>query len=76
MKKIIKSVVTAATEEPNEGVMSAIGVLKDDFDYIVAGLEKLARSGANASQQAAAIIENISADLKKYTSDVADSVSE
>ena len=50
--------------------------LKEDFDYVVSGLEKLSRSGANASQDALAIIENISNDLSASISDIADRISE
>lgn len=63
--------------ENNDNIFDdALSDLKDDFDYVVSGLEKLGRSGANASQDALAIIENISNDLSASISDIADRISE
>ena len=63
--------------ENNDNIFDdALSNLKDDFDYVVSGLEKLGRSGANASQYALAIIENISNDLSASISDIADRISE
>lgn len=63
--------------ENNDNIFDdALSNLKDDFDYAVSGLEKLGRSGANASQDALAIIENISNDLSASISDIADRISE
>lgn len=63
--------------ENNDNIFDdALSNLKDDFDYVVSGLEKLGRSGANASQDALAIIENISNDLSASISDIADRISE
>lgn len=42
----------------------------------MSGLEKLGRSGPNASQDALAITENLSNDLARYMSDIADNISE
>ena len=58
--------------ENNDNIFDdALSDLKEDFDYVVSGLEKLSRSGANASQDALAIIENISNDLSASISDIA-----
>jgi hypothetical protein len=63
--------------ENNDNIFDdALSDLKEDFDYVVSGLEKLSRSGANASQDALAIIENISNDLSASISDIADRISE
>lgn len=63
--------------ENNDNIFDdALSDLKEDFDYVVSGLEKLGRSGANASQDALAIIENISNDLSASISDIADRISE
>ena len=63
--------------ENNDNIFDdALSDLKEDFDYVVSGWEKLGRSGANASQDALAIIENISNDLSASISDIADRISE
>ncbi|WP_301003170.1 hypothetical protein [uncultured Duncaniella sp.] len=50
--------------------------VSDDFDYLMSGIEKLVRSGPNASQAAAALLENIQSSLDSFISQVADAVTE
>lgn len=71
-----RRLITAAESKPDNIFDDALSDLKEDFDYVVSGLEKLSRSGANASQDALAIIENISNDLSASISDIADRISE
>ena len=71
-----RRMITAAESEPDNGLDDALSNLKDDFDYVMSGLEKLGRSGPNASQDALAITENLSNDLARYMSDIADNISE
>lgn len=46
MKRLKK--ITAASNTGNEKLDAAIDTLNDDFSYVIAGLEKLARSGASS----------------------------
>ena len=71
-----RRIITAAEDKDTNGLDDALSNLKDDFDYVMSGLEKLGRSGANASQNALAIVENLSNDLARYMSDIADTISE
>lgn len=72
----MKRVITAAEASSENKLDDAIGNLEADFEYIISGLEKLSRSGVNASNDALAIAENISNALKSFTSDIADKISE
>lgn len=65
-----------AAEAADNGLDEALDNLKADFDYILSGLEKLGRSGANASNDALAIAETISNALTDFTSQIASAVSE
>ena len=69
MKKYIR-----CAEDVDNTFNDALSNLKEDFDYIVSGLEKLDRSGPNASQTGLAIIENISNSLSGFISDIANTV--
>lgn len=48
MKRLKK--ITAASNTGNEKLDAAIDTLNDDFSYVIAGLEKLARSGASSQR--------------------------
>ena len=65
-----------AAEAADNGLDEALDNLKADFDYILSGLEKLGRSGANASNDALAIAETISNALTDFTNQIASAVSE
>lgn len=65
-----------AAEAADNGLDEALDNLKSDFDYILSGLEKLGRSGANASNDALAIAETISNALTDFTNQIASAVSE
>ena len=41
----MKRVISAATEEKDTRLDDALSILKDDFDYCVAGIEKLGADG-------------------------------
>lgn len=75
MKQIRKLPVRAASEGKNDEVQDIkdiISALEDDFDYLTAGLEKLSRMGANATNAAKAKAGNISKDLQIRISEIAD----
>lgn len=75
MKKYLKS-VQAADDSTVDRLASAIDELDDDFDYIISGLEKLGRSGANGENDALVIAENLQASLNTIISEIADTVAE
>jgi hypothetical protein len=41
----MKRIISAATEEKDTRLDDALSILKDDFDYCIAGLEKLGADG-------------------------------
>jgi hypothetical protein len=41
----MKRVIAAATEEKDTRLDDALSILKDDFDYCIAGVEKLGADG-------------------------------
>ena len=41
----MKRVISAATEEKDTRLDDALSILKDDFDYCIAGMEKLGADG-------------------------------
>lgn len=77
MKKFIRSSaepVKGAESTGSDALESAINDLEEDFAYIVAGLEKLGRSGPNAVNDALAVAENIKNSLEEYTSSIASKI--
>lgn len=75
MKKYLKP-VQAAEDSTVDRLDAAIDELNDDFDYIISGLEKLGRSGANGENDALVIAENLQASLNTIISEIADTVAE
>lgn len=41
----MKRIISAATEEKDTRLDDALSILKDDFDYCIAGMEKLGADG-------------------------------
>lgn len=41
----MKRIISAATEEKDTRLDDALSILKDDFDYCIAGVEKLGADG-------------------------------
>lgn len=67
--------VTAADENPgSEKLMDTIDALKDDFDFIVSGLEKLDRTGASESNDALIIAESLGDSLQNTISQISDKI--
>lgn len=71
--KRVRRRITAA-EEIDNGLSEAIKDLEDDFSYLISGIEKLSRSGANKSNEGLALVETISASIQSFISQVADAV--
>lgn len=53
-----------AASETDDRFDEAVSNLKDDFDYILSGLDRLTRQGANGRNDALMIAENFSEDLQ------------
>lgn len=70
MKKLRK--VTAADESGNSKLQDMMDNLKEDFDYIISGLEKLDRTGASESNDGLIIAEGLSDALQSVVSEIAD----
>lgn len=64
--------ITAADEPKNEALEDAMSSLKDDFDFILQGLEKLERSSAEDSRMGLEIAERLSGDLQEIISAISD----
>lgn len=76
MKRMIRcSSAIRAAEETDDRLDEALSNLKDDFDYIVSGLEKLGRAGANSTNDALAIAETLSNNLQGIIDNIANVVS-
>lgn len=68
--------IRAAEGDKDNGLDDVMSNVSDDFDYLMSGIEKLVRSGPNAAQAAAALLENIQSSLDSFISQVADAVTE
>lgn len=64
--------VTAAAESENSKLQDMLGNLKEDFDYIMLGLEKLDRTGSSESNDGLIIAEGLSDTLQSVVSEIAD----
>lgn len=72
----MKRIYTASEEKKDNALEDVISTLDSDFEYIMSGLEKLLRSGANAANDAAVIAENLGNDLKRHIADIASKITE
>lgn len=66
----------SAAEEGDSKLQDTIAALKDDFDYVTSGLDKLDRSGAEASNEGLIIAEGLQSTLQDVISQIADKVTE
>jgi len=71
--KRIRRPITAAAEDDSKLVMM-MDQLKDDFDYVLAGLEKLDRTGATESNEGLVIAEALSDALQDAISKISDNM--
>ena len=70
-KKIYPSNYVKAAEDDSK-LVQTIDKLEDDFDYIVASLEKLDRSGAEASNKGLVVAEKLLDTFQQAISQIAD----
>lgn len=64
--------ITAASDSENEALEEQMRNLKDDFDFILSGLEKLDRSSAEDSRIALEIAEKFSSALQETISAISE----
>lgn len=64
-----------AADEGSSKLADTLDALKEDFDFIISGLEKLDRSGAEASNDGLIIAERLSNDFADVVSEIADKMS-
>lgn len=69
--KILASRRIYAAEGEDSQVSDMISDLKDDFDFILSGLERLERQGANGKNDAMMIGENLNLSLQQHVNDLA-----
>lgn len=75
MKRKITSAKIPITAAENESAFDDIvSNIKDDFDYIVEGLETLNRRGTDSAKQAMSIAATISSDLEGFIANIAESI--
>ena len=67
-----KSIKAASKDDEDAMFKDKMDQLKDDFDYIQSGLEKLNRSGM--SNEADTIINNLGMQFQSIIADVADQI--
>lgn len=75
VEAVRKSVKAAESETMDDRLDQALSDLKDDFDYVISGLEKLGRDGANSSNDALAIAETLSNSIQSTIDQIASTVS-
>lgn len=72
MKRIISNYTPVqGADEIDDKLEEMLTSLKDDFDYIIAGIEKLGRSGANTANDAKMISEDLEAIFQDTISTIA-----
>lgn len=62
--------------EEDSKLLDTVDDLKSDFDYIVSGLEKLDRSGAEAQNNGLIIAENLRDTFQNVIANIADDVTD
>lgn len=63
-----------SAEESGPAIDDTITSLKDDFDYVISGIEKLASNGAGGTQDAMVVAEQVSSALQQFISNIAEDV--
>lgn len=63
-----------AAEEGDSKLQDAMTSLKDDFDYLLSGLEKLDRSGAESSNDGLIIAEQLSQSIQQHIENIAEKI--
>ena len=73
MKRV--NYISSAAGDENSKLSDMLGSLKDDFDYVVAGLEKLDRTGAEASNEGLIIAERFQTSIQEIIADISEAIS-
>lgn len=73
-RKIASSKIPITAAENDSAFDDIVSNIKDDFDYIVEGLETLNRRGTDSAKQAMSIAATISSDLEGYIANIAESI--
>lgn len=79
MKRLIRSCNTSdimSAEEISDSLKAKLDTINDDFDYLMSGIEKLGRSGANMSKEAEIIAENLASSIQDRIAEVAAQIQE
>lgn len=68
----MKRVYVKSAETSEQSKLEALmGTLKDDFDYVMSGLDKLARDGGELENSGTTIAQNLSDQLQAVISQIA-----
>lgn len=67
--------MSAEADEGNAKLQEMMTSLKDDFDYILSGLDKLDREGATEGNEGLMIAESLSDSLQNIVAEIADKLS-
>lgn len=70
MKKRYRYITTAESTEDSELVQDKLKSIKDDFDYIVDGVDKLSRQGQE-TKDTLAILDRLESSLSEITAEIA-----
>lgn len=70
MKKRCRYITTAESTEASELVQDKLKSIKDDFDYIVDGIDKLSRQGQE-TKDTLAILDSLESSLSEITAEIA-----
>ena len=73
MKRVRRTIQAAQGDESK--LQETIDALKDDFDYIISGLDKLDRSGAEASNEGLIIAEGLQSTFQEVISSIGGNLS-
>lgn len=79
MKRLIRNCNNSdimSAEEISDNLKDKLATIKDDFDYLMSGIEKLGRSGANMSKEAEIIAENLASSIQDRIAEVAAQIQE
>lgn len=70
MKKRYRYITTAESTEASELVQDKLKSIKDDFDYIIDGVDKLSRQGQE-TKDTLAILDSLESSLSEITAEIA-----
>lgn len=76
MKRYIRSSAVTAADDADNGLDDLISDVKDDFDYILGGIETLSRYGGESAKSAMSIASNLRVALGDYIAQIADTLTE